>query len=351
MLKVEINKLDTGEVEIKGEIPTDIFMSYWTKTVAKLNEQVKIDGFRSGHIPEKVLIEKVGEDKVLVEMADTALSSSYNQILIDNKINAIGHPQVSITKLAKDNPLGFTITTAVIPDIKLPDYKKLASETVAKAEKPTETTDKEVDDVVEELRKQRAMSLEENKDLKPEEKDNLVLPELNDSFVKTLGDFESVDDLKKKIKSNLDSEKEYKNKEKTRLQIMDAIADKVEVTIPQILVDNELNKMAQELEYEVSRMGLKFEDYLTHLKKTADELKASWKDDATKRVKLGLIINTIIEDAKLEATPEELEKEISHFMSHLGEQKPETVDLARLRAYAENTILHNKVFSLLESTK
>jgi FKBP-type peptidyl-prolyl cis-trans isomerase (trigger factor) len=351
MANIKINKINDSEVEIIGEVEAVEFMKHWTPVVKKLNEQVTLDGFRKGNAPEKILLEKIGEEKVLIEMADTVFAKLYPEILTEHKIDAIGQPQVSITKLAKDNPLGFTIKTAIVPVLKLPDYKKIAKEAVAKAEKPSEVTDKEIEDVIFELQKQRAMSLEENKDLKPEDKDKLILPEITDDFVKTLGKFENVADFKAKIKENLGSEKEFRAKEKNRLAIMDAIAEKIEVTIPDILVQSELDKMVQELKYETSRMGLKFEDYLIHLKKTEDELKHNWKADAEKRVKLGLVVNAIIDDAKLEATKEELEHEVSHMLSHMGDQQPSDKDLPRVHSYAENTILHKKVFELLENNK
>ncbi len=351
MSNIKINKINDSEVEIIVEVAVTEFMKHWTPVVKKLNEQVSIDGFRKGNAPEKILLEKIGEEKVLIEMADTVFAKLYPEILTEHKIDAIGQPQVSITKLAKDNPLGFTIKTAIVPTLKLPDYKKIAKETVAKAEKPSEVTDKEIEDVVTELQKQRAMSLDENKDLKPEDKDKLVLPEITDDFVKTLGKFENVTDFKDKIKENLGSEKEFRAKEKNRLAIMDAIAEKIEVTIPDILVQSELDKMVQELKYETSRMGLKFDDYLIHLKKTEDELKHNWKADAEKRVKLGLVVNAIIDDAKLEATKEELEHEVSRMLSRMGDQQPSDKDLPRVHSYAENTILHKKVFELLENNK
>ncbi len=351
MSNTTINKLNDSELEITGEVEAAEFMNHWSPVLKKLGENVTIDGFRKGAAPEKVLVEKIGEERILVEMAETVFAEVYPKLLSEHKIDAIGQPEVKITKLAKDNPLGFTITTAIMPEVKLPNYKTIAKEIVTGAEKPTEVTDKEVEEVVEELRKHRAMSLEENKDLSPEERDKLILPDLTDDFVKTLGKFESVEDFKSKIKENLTAEKDFRAKEKTRLTIMDAIADKVEVTIPKVLVDGELNKMLHELKNETARMGLKFDDYLIHLKKTEDEMKHGWKADAEKRVKLGLIVNAIIDDAKLEATKEELDHEVSHLMSHFGDQTPSETDMMRLHSYAQNTILHNKVFNLLENNK
>jgi len=65
---------------------------------------------------------------ILEEMAELALSKIYPEIIIKEKIDAIGRPEISITKLAKDNPLEFKIITSVLPEVKLGDYKKIAKE-------------------------------------------------------------------------------------------------------------------------------------------------------------------------------------------------------------------------------
>lgn len=133
MTNLEIKKLPGSEAEIAGEIEADIFEGFRGEAIKKLSAGIKIDGFRPGNVPEKILIEKVGEDAVLGTMAEIALQKTYPRILEENKIFAIGRPQITITKIARNNPLGFKIKTAVMPEIQLPDYKKIASK-IEKAE-------------------------------------------------------------------------------------------------------------------------------------------------------------------------------------------------------------------------
>lgn len=342
MLNIQIKKINDTEVEIVGEVPFAELEKYRPKIINYFNQTLKIDGFRPGHIPEKIIVDKVGEEKILIEAAEEVLQDLYPKIIQENKIDAIGQPAVTITKLAKDNPFGFTFKTAIIPEIKLPDYKKIATDTINKADKTPEVEEKELEEVINEIRKQRAIQPEEDKELE--------LPELNDEFVKSLGKFESVDDFKQKIKENLQAEKEQRHREKIRLQIMENIGEKVEVKLPNLLIESELDKMVNELKRSVSQMNLKFEDYLNHLKKTELELRTSWQQDAEKRVKLGLIINSIIDKEKLQIKPEELTKELDHLLSHYPE-KPSDKEINQLKSYIENSLLHDKVFRLLEEQK
>jgi trigger factor len=101
--------------------------------------------------------ESVNEMMVLEEMAELAISDAYPKVIQDEKIDAIGRPEVAITKIAKGSDLEFKIVTAVLPVMDLPDYKKLA--TKIKKEKPVAEVavdEAEVEKTILELRKMRA---------------------------------------------------------------------------------------------------------------------------------------------------------------------------------------------------
>ncbi len=125
---VNLKQLPNAEIEISGELSGEQFAAYRAPALKQLHQTVTIDGFRPGHIPENVLVAKLGKEKILLEMAELALREHYPKIITENKIAAIGRPEITITKIATDNPLGFKIKTAVEPTVKLPDYKKIARE-------------------------------------------------------------------------------------------------------------------------------------------------------------------------------------------------------------------------------
>src|SRR3989338_7349272 len=159
MLKISIKKLPKSEVEIEGELESEIFESYFAKALKKIGENFEVDGFRKSKVPENVLLSKIPEIQILEEMAQLALNEHYPKILEENKIDAISRPEISITKLARKNPLGFKIKTAVLSAIKLPDYKNLAKKTVSSItdkEKDTTVTDEDLENTVMDIRKSRA---------------------------------------------------------------------------------------------------------------------------------------------------------------------------------------------------
>ena len=338
-MEIEIKKLKDSEVEIVGEISAADFESYRAEAVKNLSQNVKIDGFRPGNAPEKILMDKIGEPAILEEMAGLALKKFYSKIIEENKIQAIGRPEISIIKIAKDNPLGFKIKTAVMPEIELADYKKIANESMTKKEEEIKVEDKEIESVVESLRKSRA---EKN------EKGEEVLPELTDELVKTLGNFENMGAFMNAIRENLVLEKKAKAKEKKRVEILDKVIDSSKIEAPKILIDSEKSKMLAEMKNSIGQMGLKWEDYLTHLKKTEEEILNGWEKDAVKRVKYGLIINDIADKEKIEVLPEELDKETDKISEHY-EKTGQKLDRNRVKEYAYGIIRNEKVFKFLES--
>jgi len=146
--KVKVNKISDTEIEIEGEVETAKFSEYRKAALANLGKNAELPGFRKGHVPEDTLAERLGNGPVLEEMAELALSATYPKIIEENKIDAIDRPHIQITKLAMDNPLTFKIRQTVLPEIKLPDYKKLAAD----VPRTTDVEDSQTSDVQREKR-------------------------------------------------------------------------------------------------------------------------------------------------------------------------------------------------------
>ncbi len=350
-MKITVKKLPKSEVEIEGELEADIFEGYYARALKKLGEKVKVDGFRKGKVPENVLTSKIPESVILEEMAELALSEHYPKIIADEKIDAISRPEISITKLARKNPLGFKIKTAVLPEIKLPDYKKLAKKIINEttdAEKNITVSEEDVENTIMDIRKSRApkvhMAEHEHKEGEEHVHPEPELPELNDEFVKALGPFKDVADFKAKLKENIKLEKENQAKEKTRLKIIEKVIEESTLDVPNILIEIELDKILFRMESDISQMGLKFEDYLKHLNKSKEDLRKDFRGDAEKKAKLALILNEIAKAEKIVPDQEELAKEVAAILEHYKDADPE-----RAQTHAENVLTNEKIFQFLES--
>ena len=349
-MKIKINKLPKSELEIEVEITGDAFEAYFPKALQKVGENVEIDGFRKGKAPENVLLSKIPEMKILEEMAQMAFVDNYPKILESEKIDAIGNPIISITKLARNNPLELKIKTATLPEITLPDYKKLAKDVLSKLteeDKNTEVTEKEVEDTILDIRKSRSPKKHITEEVKEgeekkEEKEELIA--FDDEFVKALGPFENTEDFKNKLRENIKIEKENIAKEKARIKILEEIIKETKVEVPEILTNAEVEKILYKMESDISQMGLKFEEYLKHINKTVENLREEFKSDGEKKAKLGLVLNKIAEVEKI--NPDE--KEVGHEVDHIMEQYKDA-DKERAMIHVHTVLTNEKIFQMLEN--
>lgn len=340
---VKTKKLPHSMMEITASIPAEIFDGYRADALKRIGKDVELPGFRKGHVPEKMLAARIGEANVLEEMAELAISRVYAEIIVGEKIDALGRPEVAITKIAPGNPLEFTLTTAVFPEVKLADYKKIAAKLTTKKEEVTVTAD-DVAKTVLQVKRMRAQN-EATRDGK-EFDEKAELPELDDAFIKTLGDYSDVADFTTKLEADIKMQKERDARDKVRISIMEELVKDSTIELPEIIVEQEIHRMEDEFGHEVERMGLTLDGYIKATGKTKEEMHAEWKPDAEKRAKVQLIASKIAEEEKLQPEKEEIERE----GKILREQYPDASE-ERVNSYIEMLLTNEKVFKFLESAK
>ncbi|MEI6042099.1 MAG: trigger factor [bacterium] len=340
-------KLPNSEFEITGELKAETVSGFREQALKSFNGETKVSGFRPGHIPEKLLIDKFGELAITEEAGRLALEHHYGEIIQSLDIKAVGSPAVTITKVAPNEAFGFKIKTALMPEVKIGDYKKAASKIMAEKVE-VKVTDKEVDDSVEELRKQVAH--EEHHAQNPEDHGHdhgdLALPEVNEDFIKKFGDLKSVEEFKEKVKEGITAEKTRKEKDKKRLMIMEELIKNSTIDMPQMLIDSELDKMVAEMSSNISQMGLSIEDYLKHVGKTIEDMKKEWTPDAEKRAKTQLLLNKIAIDEKIEVSEDAIKKEVDALLNYYKD-----ADRVRATIYIETVMLNEAVWKFLEEVK
>src|SRR3990167_11197811 len=138
----DTKKLPECIVEITAEIEKDALETYKEKALKKIREVTELPGFRKGQVPAHIVKEKVGELGLLEEAGEIAINDSAIEIIAESKINFLGRPEISITKIAPGSSLEFKIKIMTMPEIKLPDYKKIAKKINSVEEKIEEVTEK-----------------------------------------------------------------------------------------------------------------------------------------------------------------------------------------------------------------
>ncbi len=136
------------------------------------------------------------------------------------------------------------------------------------------------------------------------------LPELDDEFAKDVSEFDTLEELKNSTRERL--EKYAKASEERQMQ--DAALAKVveanEVEIPSVMIEDEIDRMIQELDQQLRYQGLSVDQYVEFVGKDAKVFRDELRPDAERQVKTRMLLNGIAEAEKIEVSQEELEKEL-----------------------------------------
>lgn len=347
----KIKNLPKSEVEIEVALPAEDLAKARDKALKKFSQTIEVDGFRKGNVPEKIVLEKLSERVILEEAGEILLTEHYPQIIAETKLDTIGRPEIAITKLALGNPFEFKIKVAIIPKFDLPDYKKIAQEILTKnKEQKFEASQKEIDEVLLQIRKNKAhfdwhranpeVQDHNHPDLEKEEN----LPALDDKLAQEAGNFKNLDELKAKIKENIETDKKNREIEKRRAEILDKLVAQTKLEAPEVLIKSETEKSLAQFKDDIARMGGQWADYLTHAKKTEDDLRQDMKESSEKRAKIQLIFNKIAEVEKLVPNKEVFENEVKQLKAHHPEADEENI-----RIFVTTLLLNQEVLKLLEN--
>jgi trigger factor len=139
------------------------------------------------------------------------------------------------------------------------------------------------------------------------------LPALDDEFAKDVDDeVESLDALKQKIRTRLEDSKKHEGEHHVRDTVVEKAAANVEVEVPEVMVNNEVNRMLQEFEQRLQMQGMNLELYFQFSGQDENALREQMKEEAVNRVRVNLTLEAIANAEKLEATDEDVNKELEN---------------------------------------
>ncbi len=134
------------------------------------------------------------------------------------------------------------------------------------------------------------------------------LPELTDEFAKTLGKFENMDQLILNVKDGLLQEKEEKERQRVRLEIMNALIGQAICTVPAAMIEDQLTTMMQNFDQDLHRHNMELGLYLAKMNKTQEDIKKEWRPEAERQVKMALILHAIGKDNDIAVSREETDQ-------------------------------------------
>ena len=136
------------------------------------------------------------------------------------------------------------------------------------------------------------------------------LPELNEDFVKTVGNYKTVDDFQKDIKNRLGKQVEMVNKNNYERKLLEKVAEVCEVKVPKVLIAREVEYMMKSLEDDLKAKDLSLEDYYKSIKTDKEKVKKEYEIVAEKRIKQELILDKISQVENLKVIQEEVKDKI-----------------------------------------
>jgi len=136
------------------------------------------------------------------------------------------------------------------------------------------------------------------------------LPELDEDFVKTIGNYKTLDDFKKDIKDKLEKQVEMINKNNYERKLFEKVVGVCEVKVPKILIERELEYMMKSLEDDLKAKDLSLQDYYTSIKTDEEKVKKEYEIVAEKRIKQELVLDKISQAEKIQVTEKEVKDKI-----------------------------------------
>ena len=156
-MKVTQEKLPQSQVQLEIQVPAEKSQQVYEQVVKSLIQNVKLPGFRQGKIPQKVLLQRLGESRIKANTLEKLLEDSLREAISQEKVIPISEYELGstmddlLTTFSPGKTLTFTVKFDVLPEVKLGEYKGLniqVEELVAK--------DSDVDDFLEEKRREHA---------------------------------------------------------------------------------------------------------------------------------------------------------------------------------------------------
>ena len=419
----KVNEKKDGKITVDFSINAEEWEAEVQKAYEKNKGKYKLDGFRQGKIPRKVLEKTYGEFLFYEDALNSVCDNSFFEMLEkETEIHAVDYPDISVKNVSKDG-VEWVATITLVPEVTLGAYTGIE---VAKSK--VSVTEKEVDAKLAELQEKQAryvdvtdraakmgdlvnidfvgsmngvafdggsakdyelelgshtfiagfedqvcgMSIDESKDVNvtfPEQYGAKELagkpavfavkllairekqvPAIDDKFAEESSEFNTLEELKKDTKEKIKAEKEKTAERELEEKLVDAVVANAELSIPECMVNNQINHAIEDMKRSLAAQGMSYEMYLAYVGMTDKELRDSRKGDVEKQIRTTLVLNELVKKENISASAEEVEAKIEELAANMKKKPAElkkTMNPSQ-REVIENNIVSEKVIKLLK---
>lgn len=149
------------------------------------------------------------------------------------------------------------------------------------------------------------------------------LPELDDEFAQDVSEFDTLDEYRTSIKDDMEKKATDKADGEMRDAAVGAVSANSEVTIPEVMVEKEIDEILRNMEMQMRYQGLNLEQYIQFTGGSLDDLRQQQRDSAYDRVKTQLTLSEIGKVEEIEVTDEDLEAEYKTMAEAYGREVDE----------------------------
>ena len=135
------------------------------------------------------------------------------------------------------------------------------------------------------------------------------LPELDDEFAKDVSEFDTLDEYKASIRERIEKDRKAQIDETFEGLLMDQIVESAQAEIPEPLIEEEVDKAAQNFSRQISAYGMQPAQYMQMMGLDPDSFKEKLRENVTRQTKLSFALEEIAKIEGIAVTPDEIEEE------------------------------------------
>ena len=181
-----------------------------------------------------------------------------------------------------------------------------------------------------------------------------VLPEIDDDLASDVSEFETLAELKADVKKNLEKNARDGDGTQMKNELLDKLCETNEVDVPASMVEDEIDRMLNEMNQQLAYQGMSLDQYMQILGQTMKDVREGARVDANKRVAMRILIRAVVAKEGIEATEAELEDELRKFAEQYGqtvEQVKKVMGEDNMKFFAEDVKTRKAIDFMFDNAK
>jgi len=249
MAKTILARQPDGTIQLTITVDKGLIQKSLSKFLAEAIKEVELPGFRKGKAPKKLAEEKIDKNKIYELIIQELIPEAYLEAVKENQLKPIISPKIELLKTKENEDWEIRATTAEAPKIELKDYRKIVSQALAPAK--------------------------------------LWTPEKGDKA---------------------DSEKKTEATQEEKIQkTIEILLKNFSFSLPQVIVEDELNRSLTNLLNQVNSLGMTVEQYLQSSGKTSSQLREEYQAKIEGELRLLFILSEIANREEIKISDQEIE--------------------------------------------